>query len=195
MVGETVSHYRIIAEIGTGGMGVVYKAEDLRLGRLVALKFLPPGLVSDPEAKRRFFQEARTASAIDHVNVCTIHDIGETTDGRMFLSMAFCDGETLKKRLERGPLPATEAVRIALQVARGLARAHHTRIVHRDVKPGNIMLTTGGEAKLLDFGIAKIATGDGDLTRTGTILGTYSRVAFGGGGIVDRFLKIPEIPS
>ena len=176
MVGETVSHYRIIAELGAGGMGVVYKAEDLRLGRLVALKFLPPQLVSDPDAKRRFFQEARTASAIDHVNVCTIHDIEETTDGRVFLSMAYCDGETLKKRLERGPLAAPEAVRVALQVARGLARAHQAGIVHRDVKPGNIMVTTEGEAKLLDFGIATI-TSVGDLTRTGTTLGTLAYMA------------------
>ena len=176
MVGETVSHYRIIAEIGAGGMGVVYKAEDLRLGRLVALKFLPPQLVRDPDAKRRFFQEARTASAIDHVNVCTIHDIEETTDGRVFLSMAYCDGETLKTRLERGPLAATEAVRVALQVARGLARAHQAGIVHRDVKPGNIMVTTEGEAKLLDFGIAKI-TSVGDLTQTGTTLGTIAYMA------------------
>ncbi len=188
MVGETVSHYRVIAEIGAGGMGVVYKAEDLRLGRLVALKFLPPQLVCDPDAKRRFFQEARTASAIDHVNVCTIHDIEETADGRVFLSMAYCDGETLKKRLERGPLAATEAVRIALQVARGLARAHQAGIVHRDVKPGNIMVTTGGEAKLLDFGIAKPASG-GDLTRTGTTVGTLAYMApehIRGGGADER---------
>jgi eukaryotic-like serine/threonine-protein kinase len=176
MVGETVSHYRIIEEIGAGGMGVVYKAEDLRLGRLVALKFLPPQLVRDADAKRRFIQEARTASAIDHVNVCTIHDIEETTDGRVFLSMAYCDGETLKKRLERGPLAATEAVRVALQVARGLARAHQVGIVHRDVKPGNIMVTAEGEAKLLDFGIAK-STSVGDLTRTGTTLGTIAYMA------------------
>jgi serine/threonine-protein kinase len=146
MVGETVSHYRIVAEIGAGGMGVVYKAEDLRLGRLVALKFLPPQLVRDADAKRRFFQEARTASAIDHANVCTIHDIEETTDGRVFISMAYCDGETLKTRLERGPLAPTEAVRVALQVARGVARAHQAGIVHRDVKPGNIMLSSDGEA-------------------------------------------------
>ena len=188
MVGETVSHYRIIAEIGAGGMGVVYKAEDLRLGRLVALKFLPPQLMRDADAKRRFFQEARTASAIDHVNVCTIHDIEETTDGRVFLSMAYCDGETLKKRLERGPLAATEAVRVALQVARGLARAHQAGIVHRDVKPGNIMVTTEGEAKLLDFGIAKILSG-GDLTRTGTTLGTIAYMApehVRGGGADER---------
>ncbi len=171
MVGETLSHYRVVAEIGAGGMGVVYKAEDLRLGRLVALKFLPPQLVRDPDAKRRFFQEARTASALDHANVCTIHDIEETADGRVFISMAYCDGETLKKRLERGPLAANEAVRIALQVARGLARAHQAGIVHRDVKPGNIMVTAEGEVKLLDFGIAKIASA-GDLTRTGTALGT-----------------------
>jgi eukaryotic-like serine/threonine-protein kinase len=176
MVGETVSHYRIIAEIGAGGMGVVYKAEDLRLGRLVALKFLPPQLICDPDAKRRFFQEARTASAIDHVNVCTIHDIEETTDGRVFLSMAYCDGETLKKRIERGPLAATDAVRVASQVARGLARAHQAGIIHRDVKPGNIMVTTEGEAKLLDFGIAKI-TSVGDLTQTRTTLGTIAYMA------------------
>jgi hypothetical protein len=176
MVGETVSHYRIVAEVGAGGMGVVYKAEDLRLGRLVALKFLPPQLVHDADAKRRFFQEARTASAIDHVNVCTIHDIEETTDGRVFLSMAYCDGETLKKRLERGPLTTTEAVGVALQIARGLARAHQAGIVHRDVKPGNIMVTTEGQAKLLDFGIAKITSG-GDLTRTGTTLGTVAYMA------------------
>ena len=176
MVGETVSHYRIIAEIGAGGMGVVYKAEDLRLGRLVALKFLPPQLVRDSDAKRRFFQEARTASAIDHVNVCTIHDIEETTDGRVFISMAYCDGETLKTRLERGLLAPTEAVRVALQVARGLARAHQAGIVHRDVKPGNIMVTAAGEAKLLDFGIATIKS-VGDLTQTGTTRGTIAYMA------------------
>ena len=176
MVGETISHYRIVADLGAGGMGVVYKAEDLRLGRLVALKFLPPELVRDPGAKQRFFQEARTASALDHANVCTIYDIEETTDGQVFIAMAYCDGETLKTRLERGPLPATEAVRVALQVARGLARAHQAGIVHRDVKPGNIMLTTEGEAKLLDFGIAKITSG-GDLTQTGATLGTPAYMA------------------
>jgi hypothetical protein len=141
----------------------------------VALKFLPPELVRDADAKRRFVQEARAASAIDHANVCTIHDIEETTDGKVFLAMAYCDGETLKKRLERGPLPATEAIRIALQVARGLTRVHQAGIVHRDVKPGNIMVTTEGEAKLLDFGIAKI-TG-GDLTQTGSTLGTIAYMA------------------
>ena len=176
VIGETVSHYRIVSELGHGGMGVVYKAEDLRLGRFVALKFLPPDLMRDPDAKRRFFQEARAASALDHANVCTIHDIEETSDGRIFLSMALCDGETLKRRLERGAVPPVEAARIALLVARGLARVHQMGIVHRDVKPGNIMVTADGETKLLDFGIARLS-GGGDLTRTGTTLGTIAYMA------------------
>ena len=176
MIGETVSHYRILAEIGAGGMGVVYKAEDLRLGRFVALKFLPPQLVRDAEARQRLFAEARAASTLDHANVCTIYDVEELPDGRAFIAMAFVDGETLKARLERGPLPAMDAARIAAQVAHGLARAHQTGIVHRDVKPGNIMITGDGEAKLLDFGIAK-ASGAVDLTRTGTTLGTIAYMA------------------
>ncbi len=177
MIGETISHYRIVAELGKGGMGVVYKAEDLRLGRFVALKFLPPDLMRDADAKRRFFQEARAASALDHANVCTIHDIEETPDGRIFLAMALCDGETLKARLEGGPIAPADAARIAVHVARGLARAHQAGIVHRDVKPGNIMVTAEGEAKLLDFGIAKLVGGGADLTRTGTTLGTVAYMA------------------
>src|SRR5262245_35938106 len=133
MTGKTISHYRIVAEIGAGGMGVVYKAEDLRLGRFVALKFLSPQLMRDPDGKRRLFDEARAASLLDHANVCTIHDIEETPDGQVFLAMAFCEGETLKARLERGPMPPLEAGRVGLQIARGLARAHQTGIVHRDV--------------------------------------------------------------
>ncbi|HYN07723.1 MAG TPA: protein kinase [Vicinamibacterales bacterium] len=176
MIGETVSHYRILAEIGAGGMGVVYKAEDLRLGRFVALKFLPPQLVRDDDAKRRLFAEARAASALDHANVCTIYDVEELPDGRAFLAMAFCDGETLTARLERGAVPAGEAARLALQIAHGLARAHQAGIVHRDVKPGNIMVTREGEAKILDFGIAKAAGGP-DLTRTGTTVGTIAYMA------------------
>ncbi len=176
MIGETVSHYRVLSEIGAGGMGVVYKAEDLRLGRFVALKFLPPQLMRDAEARQRLFAEARAASTLDHANVCTIYDVEELPDGRAFIAMAFVDGETLKTRMERGPIPAPEAARIALQVAHGLARAHQTGIVHRDVKPGNIMITTDGEAKLLDFGIAK-ASGAVDLTRTGTTLGTIAYMA------------------
>ena len=176
MIGETVSHYRILAEIGAGGMGVVYKAQDLRLGRFVALKFLPPQLMRDSDAKQRLFAEARAASALDHANVCTIYDVEELPDGRAFLAMAFCDGETLTARLERGAIPADEAARLALQIARGLARAHQAGIVHRDVKPGNIMVTREGEAKILDFGIAKTAGGP-DLTKTGTTVGTIAYMA------------------
>ena len=187
MIGETVSHYRILSEIGAGGMGVVYKAEDLRLGRFVALKFLPPQLMRDADAKRRLFAEARAASTLDHSSVCTIYDVEELPDGRAFLAMAFLDGETLKQRLERGAIPADEAARVALQIARGLGRAHQSGIVHRDIKPGNIMVTRDGEAKLLDFGIAK-ATADGDLTRTGTTLGTIAYMApeHARGGEADR---------
>ena len=176
MIGERISHYRIISEIGAGGMGVVYKAEDLRLGRFVALKFLPPQLMRDDDARRRLFAEARAASTLDHANVCTIYDVEELPDGRAFIAMAFVDGETFKTRLERGPLPPAEAARLTLQVAHGLARAHHAGIVHRDIKPGNIMITPEGEAKLLDFGIAKFA-GGGDLTRTGTTVGTIAYMA------------------
>ena len=186
MIGETLSHYRILAEIGAGGMGVVYKAEDLRLGRFVALKFLPPQLMRDADARRRLFAEARAASTLDHANVCTIYDVEELPDGRAFLAMAFLDGDTLKARLERGAIPAPEAARLALQIARGLARAHQSGIVHRDVKPGNIMVTREGEAKLLDFGIAK-AKADGDLTQTGTTLGTIAYMApeHARGGVAD----------
>ena len=176
MIGETISHYRIVSEIGAGGMGVVYKAEDLRLGRFVALKFLPPELVRDENARRRLFAEARAASTLDHANVCTIYDVEELPDGRAFIAMAFVDGETLRTRLERGPVPTAEAARLMLQVARGLGTAHEAGIVHRDVKPGNIMITPGGQAKLLDFGIAKFA-GGGDLTRTGTTVGTIVYMA------------------
>ncbi len=176
MIGQTISHYRILSEIGAGGMGVVYKAEDLRLGRFVALKFLPPQRVRDDEARRRLFAEARAASALDHANVCTIYDVEDLADGRVFLAMAFLEGETLKARLERGPLPPADAARIALGVSRGLAKAHETGIVHRDVKPGNIMITGAGDAKLLDFGIAKLA-GGGDLTLTGTTVGTIAYMA------------------
>jgi dienelactone hydrolase len=176
VIGETVSHYRILAEIGAGGMGVVYKAEDLRLGRFVALKFLPPQLMRDEDAKRRLFAEARAASALDHANVCTIYDVEELPDGRAFLAMAFVDGDTLTARLARGAMPADEAARVALQIARGLARAHQGGIVHRDVKPGNIMITRDGDAKMLDFGIAK-APGGPDLTRTGTTVGTIAYMA------------------
>jgi formylglycine-generating enzyme required for sulfatase activity len=173
MIGETVSHYRITAELGGGGMGVVYRAEDTHLGRDVALKFLPSELTRDHEARERFAIEARAASALDHANICTIYDIDETDDGRLFIVMAFYAGETLKARLARGPLDIEEAVDLGRQIASGLERAHESDIVHRDIKPANVMCTSRGEAKIVDFGIAKLA-GAANLTRTGSTLGTLA---------------------
>ena len=173
LVGRTVDHYEIRESLGGGGMGVVYKAEDTRLQRTVALKFLPPELTLDPVAKARFLQEARAASALDHPNICTIHEVGETGDGQLFLAMSCYDGETLKRLIERGPLPVDEAIDIAKQIAQGLAKAHRQGIVHRDIKPANIMVTGDGIVKILDFGLAKLA-GAAGLTRAGFCLGTPS---------------------
>ena len=173
MEGQTIGHYRVLEKLGGGGMGVVYKAEDTRLKRLVALKFLPPELTRDDDAKQRFMQEAQAASALDHPNLCTIHEIDETDDGQLFLALAYYDGETLKKRIERGALLIDEALDIALQVAAGLARAHESGIIHRDIKPANVMLTRRGEVKIVDFGLAKLV-GQTGLTQTGTTLGTVA---------------------
>ena len=167
---QVISHFELLARISSGGMGVVYRARDTRLQRIVALKFLPSTLSADARAKSRFLLEARAAAALDHRNVCAIHEIGETTDRQLFISMPFYDGETLGDRLARGPLPASEAVSIATQVAHGLAHAHDRGIVHRDIKPGNLMLTADGVVKILDFGIVKWS-GVG-LTRTGAAVGT-----------------------
>src|SRR5262249_36601246 len=145
--------------------------EDTRLGRTVALKFLPPELTRDPEAAVRFMQEARAASALDHPNICTIYEIAEAEDGQVFFAMPFYAGETLKKWLARGPLPLGAAVDFTLQTARGLAKAHGQGIVHRDVKPPNLMVTGDGLLKILDFGIAKLA-GSITLTRAGASVGT-----------------------
>jgi predicted esterase len=172
-IGETVSHYRVIELLGAGGMGVVYKAEDTRLKRPVALKFLAFGLVQDREAKERLVHEAQAASALDHPNICTIHEIDETSDGQLFLAMAYYEGETLKERIARGPLTVDEALDFITQIARGVATAHEAGIIHRDIKPANIILTRRGELKLLDFGLAKL-TGQTTLTRTGTTLGTVA---------------------
>jgi serine/threonine protein kinase/Tol biopolymer transport system component len=171
LVGRTVGHYRILEHLGGGGMGVVFKAEDLKLARTVALKFLPFELTRDPEAKARFLQEARTASAIDHPNICTIHEIGETDEGQLYLAMACYDGETLKKRLAHGPLQVDEAVDVAQQIARGLGKAHRKGIIHRDIKPANLMITSDAVVKILDFGIAKLA-GSAILTRIGASVGS-----------------------
>ena len=173
MVGRTVSHYRLLEPLGRGGMGVVYKAEDTKLERLVALKFLPPELIRDDEAKARFIREAQAVSALDHPNICTIYEIDEAPDGQLFLVMACYEGETLTQKIGRGPLPVDEALDITIHVARGLQRAHAKGIVHRDIKPANIIITTEGVVKVVDFGIAKL----GDLTRLtrpGSVLGTVA---------------------
>lgn len=154
--GSTVPRYQILGLVGIGGMGVVYRAEDTLLRRTVALKFLPPTLTPNPRAKARFLNEARAASALDHPNICTVYEVGETAEGQLYLAMAYYEGETLKHRLERGPLPVPEALHIALQVARGLAKAHRHGIVHRDIKPANLMVTVDGIVKILDFGIARL---------------------------------------
>jgi hypothetical protein len=173
MVGRAIAHYVIKEHIGGGGMGVVYKAEDSKLERTVALKFLPPELTRDPVAKARFLQEARAASALEHPNICTIHEVDETEDGQLYLAMPAYDGETLKRKVEHGPLPLEEAIDFAIQVAQGLAKAHRQGIVHRDIKPANLIVTGDGIVKILDFGLAKLA-GAAGLTRAGFCLGTPS---------------------
>ncbi len=171
MIGQTVAHYRIDSRLGSGGMGIVYGAFDQQLQRRVALKFLPPHLSQDADAKQRFMQEARAASALDHANICAIHHIGETEDGQIYIVMPWYDGQTLKYRLQQGPLPEAEALAIARQVASGLARAHEAGIVHRDVKPANLMVTGRGEVRILDFGVAKLES-SADLTKAGSTVGT-----------------------
>jgi len=164
--------YEILERLADGGMGVVYKARDLRLDRLVALKFLPPHLTADEKARARLLAEAKATSALDHPNIAVVHEIDETEAGRPFISMAFYQGETLRERLQRGPLPGIEAVAVTRQIATALTAAHRAGIVHRDVKPSNVMITADGVVKLVDFGIAKAA--GIDLTRAGTRIGTVA---------------------
>lgn len=159
MIGKTISHYKILEELGRGGMGIVYKAEDTKLKRTVALKFLPVDLTRDPEAKKRFVKEAQAASALQHNNVATIHEIQETPDGQIFICMDAYDGETLKERIQKGPFDIQEAIDIAIQIATGLAKAHQKGIVHRDIKPANILITEDGVVKIVDFGLAKLGPG------------------------------------
>jgi serine/threonine protein kinase/tetratricopeptide (TPR) repeat protein len=185
--GAVVSHYAIIGQIGQGGMGVVYKAEDTKLKRHVALKFLPPELTRNADARERFVREAQAASALDHPNICTIYEIGEADGWQMFISMACYEGETLKTRLASGPLGLENAVKIATMVCDGLGAAHAKGIVHRDVKPGNIFITNTGLVKILDFGLAKLA-GQTDTTGTGVTMGTvtYMSPEQAQGGEVDH---------
>lgn len=171
LAGRQMGPYRLLREIGGGGMGMVYEAEDTRLGRRVAVKLLPPEYSRDRKAKERFLREARAASTVDHPNLCTVHDVGES-EGRLYIVLALYEGETLRERIRRGPLPLTEVREVAIQVARGLARAHEAGITHRDIKPANVMLTRRGEAKILDFGIARLEGDEISLTRTGASWGT-----------------------
>jgi len=172
MIGQTVSHYKILKKLGEGGMGVVYKAHDTTLNRLVALKFLHTLSTENEENRKRFIQEARTASALDHPNIGTIYEIDEH-DGNFFIAMAFYEGETLKSKIERGPLDVAEALDIELQILEGLEKAHSKSIIHRDIKPSNIIITKEGQVKIIDFGLAKLK-GNTVLTKKGTTMGSIA---------------------
>src|SRR5215213_1632520 len=173
MIGETVGQYRIVDRLPRGGMGVVYKAEDIQLNRFVALKYLPAALSADEVAKARFRREARAASAIDHPNICTILGFEQTPDGRECIVMPFYEGESVKERIAAGPLVEPEAVDIAQQTAEGLGAAHARGVVHRDIKSANLVVTTDGRVKIVDFGLA-VLTGTSRVTAEGKLLGTLA---------------------
>jgi len=188
MIGQTVSHFKILKKISSGGMGVIYRAEDNRLKRPVALKFLPAELTRDEAAKQRFIHEARACSALDHPNICPIHEIGETESGQIYIAMALCRGESLKQKIRRGPLSPEETLKLALQIAEGLAAAHAEGIIHRDIKPANILVSEAGQARLVDFGLAKLV-GEVRITRPGVVMGTLAYMSpeqFTGGEIDAR---------
>lgn len=155
MIGKSVGHYRISSKLGAGGMGVVFLAQDTRLGRKAAIKFLPAEMAADPARRQRFLNEARAASALNHPNVCIVYDVGETEDGLPFIAMEFVEGESLDALVRQGPLEIARVIEIATQVADALDAAHKRGIVHRDIKPANISLNERGQVKVLDFGLAK----------------------------------------
>ena len=188
---KTIAHYRIVEPIGAGGMGAVYKAYDNKLQRVVALKLLPPEYVSQEDRRRRFFQEARAASALNHPHILTIYEAGED-DGRPYIAMEYVEGDTIRQKISKNGLQLKEALDIAIQLASGLARAHELGIIHRDLKPENLMLSRDGYAKILDFGLAKLVAEReralaadseqktlvlGVQTESGTLMGTVNYMA------------------
>ncbi len=173
LIGKNISRYKIVEKLGEGGMGIVYKAEDTRLKRLVALKFLTPSLTTDEDANERFIYEAQTASALDHPNICTIHEIDKSDDGHMFISMTYYDGIILGEKIARGPLPIREAINIVVQIAQGLKQAHKKGVIHRDIKPGNIIIQNDGTLKIIDFGLSKLISRQ-SITKNGTTQGTIA---------------------
>jgi len=180
MIGKTISHYKILGKLGEGGMGVVYKAQDTKLKRTVALKFLPPHVLGSDEEKDRFVREAQAAAALNHPNICTIHEIDEyenpakeTADKQTFIAMEYIEGQSLKEKIESGPLKLNEVKDVGIQIAEGLQEAHNKGIIHRDIKSANIMLTVNDRVKITDFGLAKLF-GKTQLTKTGSTVGTTS---------------------
>jgi serine/threonine protein kinase/tetratricopeptide (TPR) repeat protein len=172
MIGKTISHYRIIEQLGAGGMGVVYKAEDTKLKRTVALKFLLQEIIHDPDTKKRLIHEAQAAASLDHSNICTVYEIDEV-DGNTFIAMAYIDGQSLKEKIASAPLKIDETIDIAIQIAEGLQEAHEKGLIHRDIKSSNIMFSSKGQTKITDFGLAKLS-GQTKLTKTGTAVGTVA---------------------